>query len=94
MGDHKADKQSKHFWRNSAILRRVEELTTETSAASFSENPDPPLKLIPWQDIWSSLKVARVRGNGEMIEVFYDTLFKEAVFDGHGAWALDLKVRR
>ena len=54
---------------------------------------DPPMKLIPWTDIWTSLKVARIRGNGEMIEVFYDTLFKEAVFDDNGAWAVDIKNR-
>jgi len=32
-----------------------------------------------------------MRGNGEMIEVFYDALFKEAVFDDRGAWSWDLK---
>jgi hypothetical protein len=47
------------------------------------------MKLIPWGDVWKSLKTARFRGNGEMIEVFYDTLFKEAVFDDHGAWSLE-----
>jgi len=51
------------------------------------------MKLIPWEDIWASLRVARIRGNGEMIEVFYDTLFKEAVFDDNGAWAMDVKNR-
>jgi hypothetical protein len=29
-----------------------------------------------------------------MIEVFYDTLFKEAIFDDDGAWALDLTKTR
>ena len=48
-----------------------------------------PLKLIPWEDIWKSLRSARVRGQGEMIEVFYETLFKEAVFDDDGAWSQD-----
>ena len=47
------------------------------------------MKLIPWGDVWKSLRTARFRGNGEMIEVFYDTLFKEAVFDDHGAWSLE-----
>jgi hypothetical protein len=51
------------------------------------------MKLIPWEDIWTSLRVARIRGNGEMIEVFYDTLFKEAVFDDNGAWAIEIKNR-
>ena len=49
------------------------------------------MKLIPWRDIWASLTVAKIRGNGEMIEVFYDTLFKEAIFDDRGAWSIDLR---
>ena len=49
----------------------------------------PGMKLIPWKDIWTSLHVAKIRGNGEMVEVFYDTLFKEAVFDDRGAWSLE-----
>ena len=49
------------------------------------------VKLIPWEDIWTSLSIAQLRGNGDMIEVFYDTLFREAVFDDHGAWSTDLK---
>jgi hypothetical protein len=51
------------------------------------------MKLIPWEDIWTSLRVAQIRGNGEMIDVFYDTLFKEAIFDDDGAWALNSKKR-
>ena len=47
------------------------------------------MKLIPWGDVWKSLRTASFRGNGEMIEVFYDTLFKEAVFDDHGAWSIE-----
>jgi hypothetical protein len=47
------------------------------------------MKLIPWGEVWRSLSTARFRGNGEMIEVFYDTLFKEAVFDDRGAWSLE-----
>lgn len=49
------------------------------------------MKLIPWGDVWKSLRTARYRGNGEMIEVFYDTLFKEAVFDDRGAWSLEYR---
>ena len=52
-----------------------------------------PMKLIPWEDIWTSLRVAQIRGNGEMIDVFYDTLFKEAIFDDDGAWAFNPKKR-
>ena len=62
-------------------------------ATSLSATDEPPLKLIPWSDIWSSLRVARVRGNGEMIEVFYDTLFKEAIFDDRGAWSWNSNKR-
>ena len=51
------------------------------------------MKLIPWADIWTSLRVAKIRGNGEMIDAFYATLFKEAVFDDSGAWAVDIKNR-
>lgn len=49
------------------------------------------MKLIPWRDIWRSLGVAKVRGNREMIEVFYETLFNEAVFDDRGAWSIEIK---
>ena len=62
----------------------------ETTMITIDEQP---LKLIPWSDIWSSLRVARVRGNGEMIEVFYDTLFKEAIFDDRGAWSWNIDKR-
>ena len=51
------------------------------------------MTLIPWEDIWTSLRVAHIRGHGEMIDVFYDTLFKEAVFDDDGAWSSDPKAR-
>ena len=51
------------------------------------------MKLIPWRDIWGTLSVARMRGNGKMIEVFYDTLFKDAVFDDRGAWSIEIKKR-
>ena len=51
------------------------------------------MTLIPWEDIWTSLKIARHQGNGEMVAVFYDTLFKEAVFDDNGAWAWDINKR-
>jgi hypothetical protein len=82
------------FLENSSIVSSVHELTQEANETSNWSNIEKPMKLIPWQDIWTTLKVARIRGNGEMIEVFYDTLFKEAVFDDHGAWSLDLKDRR
>jgi hypothetical protein len=64
-------------------------LARETGSATNEQ----PLKLIPWSDIWSSLRVARVRGNGEMIEVFYNTLFREAIFDDRGAWSWNCDKR-
>ena len=82
------------FLENSLPPSGVHELTQEASENSDWSPIERPMKLIPWQDIWTTLKVARIRGNGEMIEVFYDTLFKEAVFDDQGAWSLDLKNRR
>ena len=44
------------------------------------------MKLIPWADIWSLLRSAKIRGHGDMIAVFDETLFKESVFDDAGAW--------
>ena len=67
--------------------------TRNLSATAVSSKNGESMKLIPWEDIWTSLRVARVRGNGEMIDVFYDTLFKEAVFDDDGAWSLESKKR-
>lgn len=66
-------------------------LTAEPAQSASVLTEDHTLKLIPWSDIWSSLRVARVRGNGEMIEVFYDTLFREAIFDDQGAWSWNTK---
>ena len=66
--------------------------TVETQASGEPKMPsERPMKLIPWEDIWTSLSVAKIRGNGEMIDVFYDTLFREAIFDDEGAWSLDRK---
>jgi hypothetical protein len=67
-------------------LQRTKVNTGEKHAAN---NVD--IKLIPWSDIWTSLKAARCRGHGQMIEVFYDTLFKEATFDDKGAWSRRLR---
>lgn len=65
---------------------------SETSLNSVPHHPSigidrGPMKLIPWEEIWHSLRDARIRGHGEMIAVFYETLFKEALFDDHGAWS-------
>ena len=67
-------------------------LATDNQNASSYPKPIS-MTLIPWEDIWSSLRIAKIRGNGEMIEVFYDTLFKEAIFDDKGAWSWDPNKR-
>jgi hypothetical protein len=72
---------------------KIEEQSKSPGEARHPIDDRMYMKLIPWEDIWTSLRVARIRGNGEMIEVFYDTLFKEAVFDDDGAWAMDIKNR-
>ena len=47
------------------------------------------MKLIPWSEVWTSLITARTSGNGQITQVFYETLFKEAIFDDRGAWSLE-----
>ena len=88
------------YSNNSRGRTDQDSMSTGAGERSNAPNETPNLvgnhirmKLIPWEDIWASLRVAKIRGNGEMIEVFYDTLFKEAVFDDNGAWALDIKHR-
>jgi hypothetical protein len=75
-----ASRQSVEYNRT---LTQLEALRTRTEFTS--------MKLTPWNDIWRSLTVAALRGNRRMVEVFYDTLFKEAVFDDRGAWCLDIR---
>lgn len=78
--NHSAEShQSVEFNRT---LTQLEALRTRTQFTS--------MKLTPWGDIWASLATARLRGNGRMVEVFYDTLFNEAVFDDRGAWSLNI----
>jgi hypothetical protein len=76
-----------------ANKRNIEERSKSPHEAPNVTGERMHMKLIPWEDIWTSLRVARIRGNGEMIEVFYDTLFKEALFDDNGAWAMEVKNR-
>jgi hypothetical protein len=74
--------------------RAAKEGETQPTGLGSIEPGSPghvPMKLIPWEDIWTSLRVARIHGNGDMIDVFYDTLFREAIFDDDGAWSLDRK---
>jgi hypothetical protein len=90
------------FSNNRHSLKKVRELrpmvNNNTSSTGISEsgslrNEYPGMTLIPWRDIWESLTVTKMRDNGDMIEIFYDTLFKDAVFDDRGAWSLDLRKR-
>jgi hypothetical protein len=73
-------------------LRRKEDSTEAVVSRRLAETEYLGMKLIPWSDVWTSLKTARVRGNGEMIQVFYETLFQEAVFDDRGAWSLERRT--
>jgi hypothetical protein len=77
----------------SRTTTNADDQTRNLSATAVSTKNEESMKLIPWEDIWTSLRVARIRGNGDMIDVFYDTLFKEAVFDDVGAWSVEQKKR-
>lgn len=70
-------------------MNKLQGTKVSTGEKHAANNVD--IKLIPWSDIWMSLKAARCRGHGQMIEVFYDTLFKEATFDDKGAWSRRLR---
>jgi hypothetical protein len=82
----------------SGNVRELRLTTKETSQPTKPSDLVSPatvyrrsMKLIPWDEIWVSLSFAKIRGKREMIDVFYDTLFKEAVFDDKGAWCVDLR---
>lgn len=45
------------------------------------------IRLIPWQEIWRALFVAKLRGSSKITEIFLNSLFAEAVFDDQGAWS-------
>ena len=51
------------------------------------------MRLIPWGDIWTSVKIAKLRGHTDMVKAFYDMLFNEALFDDRGAWSANVKRR-
>lgn len=75
--------QSRQSVEYNRTLTQLEVLRTRTQFTA--------MKLTPWNDIWTSLTIARLQGNGHMVDVFYDTLFKEAVFDDRGAWSLHIR---
>jgi hypothetical protein len=90
------------FFSNRPDSKKVRELrpttsenpgSSRTSEMGSLENEYAGMRLIPWREIWASLTVAKVRSNGQMVEVFYDTLFKDAVFDDRGAWSVDVRKR-
>ena len=51
------------------------------------------LMFIPWSDIWTSVKLAKLRGHNAMVKAFYDMLFNEALFDDRGVWSSNVKKR-
>ena len=87
----RVDRNSRNHKRWSPTISTIRDRIESRIASENAPEHSRPAKLIPWEDIWTSLRIARMRGNGEMIEVFYDVLFKEAVFDDRGAWSWDLK---
>ena len=80
-----ANPLNRHSVEYNRTLTQLEALRTRTEFIS--------MKLTPWNDIWTSLTMASLRGNRRMVEVFYETLFNEAVFDDRGAWCLDIRRR-
>ena len=80
-----------HDQKNNPKAEVNENMTQDPMPESVTDRE--AMTLIPWEDIWTSLKLASHRGNGEMVAVFYETLFKEAVFDDNGAWAWDINKR-
>jgi hypothetical protein len=87
----RVDRNSRNHKRLTPTISTIRDRIESRIASENAPEHSRPAKLIPWEDIWTSLRIARMRGNGEMIEVFYDVLFKEAVFDDRGAWSWDLK---
>jgi hypothetical protein len=87
----RVNRNSRNHKRSTPTISTIRDRIESRIASENAPEHSRPAKLIPWEDIWTSLRVARMRGNGEMIEVFYDVLFKEAVFDDRGAWSWDLK---
>jgi hypothetical protein len=75
------------------IPRREQRCTASTGTAQRNAQPATAYAsrtVIPWSDIWTSLNLAKGRGNGLMISAFYDMLFRDAVFDDRGAWSLNI----
>ena len=87
----RVNRNSRNHKRSTPTISTIRDRIESRIASENAPEHSRPAKLIPWEDIWTSLRVARMRGNGEMIEVFYDVLFKEAVFDDRGVWSWDLK---
>jgi len=56
------------------------------SAVSFGANSVcQQAKLTPWRDIWTSLSLAEVLGNRDIIEAFLNSLLGGAAFGDEGA---------
>ena len=52
------------------------------------------LKLIPWSEVWAAVAVAKLRGNNEMLTVFYEKMYREAVFDDRGVWSFESRIEQ
>ena len=74
---------------NNQINRSIQD--AGVPGASFTSSPSTGhyvgMAVIPWRNIWGPLSLAKLRGHTQMVDVFYETLFKEALFDDRGAWS-------
>jgi hypothetical protein len=76
-----------------AIPRQTEQgaVDHKTLARLQAHRPDyESMRVILWRDIWTSLTLAKHRGNDPMVRAFYEMLFRDAVFDDRGAWSLNI----
>jgi hypothetical protein len=76
-----------------AIARQRQQGAVEhnTVARLQAYRPDyGSMRVILWRDIWTSLTLAKHRGNDPMVRAFYEMLFRDAVFDDRGAWSLNI----
>jgi|ERR671924_1880913 hypothetical protein len=65
--------------------------TTVSPPTASSDPAYVGMKLMPWNEIWATVSIAKMSGNTYMVRTFYEILFREAVFDDRGAWSLTLR---
>jgi hypothetical protein len=85
----RSDKNQKRTTIADEAAREVHATFTPPDTRVDSQNVYAGLKVISWSEIWASIAAAKLRGNTEMLKVFYDSLYKEAVFDDRGVWVLN-----